>query len=311
MLLEPPQCSVRDEVFHRQYYHNTADGNDVNLETIRSKYSYGNFTRYGISGSGDGSDLGMNTRYSLMFLAKAIKQYDIRSMLDVPCGDVNWQFHAWELDSLDLYAGLDIVRKTIRFQKVRFAHHKNKLFAHWDMVACPLPRWRPQRGQQSSPFDLVHMRHVIQHIGPRRGAATINNVRHSGARYLMVTTFPDFPLAAPEMHDGGFYPNNMARPPFNFPPALDCMHRLPVGRTAAQSDWDHACLYRVTDIPPPNMTYTAPTAQDIAKLPRGRFLRGSRAPRWKLKQPQLDAEGRVAKVDFAVGGREKRKQLSI
>ena len=34
-------------------------------------------------------------------------------MIDVPCGDVNFQFSRWETDSLLAYVGLDIVPELV------------------------------------------------------------------------------------------------------------------------------------------------------------------------------------------------------
>ena len=289
----PWSCAVTEDVFHRQYYQNLlAHDGSVNITQIQRKYSYGNMNAagFGVSGSGDGSDLGRNTRNSLRFFAKAIECYSIRTMIDVPCGDVNWQFHAWEVDSLDLYLGLDIVRPTVAFQRARFEHHRNKLFAHWDMVNCPLPQVQLQGVTQ--PFDLVHIRHAIQHLSPANAAKAIDNVRESKAKYLVVSTFPDFPLPAPAIEDGGFYTNNMARPPFNFPPALACMPRIDAP-TKVQSDWDHACLYRVSEIPAPNMSYNAPTDAEVGQLKPPAKLRGFRAPRWKVKHVKKDSSGKV------------------
>ena len=42
------------------------------------------------SASGHGSDLGVATSESLRFLSDAIRQYNVTSMIDVPCGDANW-----------------------------------------------------------------------------------------------------------------------------------------------------------------------------------------------------------------------------
>ena len=291
--LVPSRCIVKEDVFQRQYYRNLLLANgSVNITQVRRKYSYGNLAAagFGLSESGDGSDLGKNTRNSLRFLANVIREYNIRTMADVPCGDVNWQFHAWEMDSLPLYVGLDIVRSTVEVQRVRFAHHSNKLFAQWDMVNCPMPQvW--MHGI-TRPFDLVHIRHAIQHISPASAAKAINNIRESKAMYLMVSTYPDFPLAAPAIQEGGFYANNMHRAPFNFPRALTCMPRID-SPSVVQSDWDHACLYLVADIPAPDMKYIVPTDADVERLPRPKKIRGFRAPKWKVKRVKRDIRGNI------------------
>ena len=61
------------------------------------------------SGSGIGSDLGQMTSEDRAWLISIIKEHNVTTMIDVPCGDVNWQLGAWETDSLTAYIGLDIV----------------------------------------------------------------------------------------------------------------------------------------------------------------------------------------------------------
>lgn len=52
------------------------------------------------SASGMGSNLGPPTAGSLQILRHTIQNYDVHTMVDVPCGDVNWQFGEWAVDSL-------------------------------------------------------------------------------------------------------------------------------------------------------------------------------------------------------------------
>ena len=47
------------------------------------------------SASGPGSNLGYATETSLKIIKDAIAKYNVQSMIDVPCGDVNWVFIVW------------------------------------------------------------------------------------------------------------------------------------------------------------------------------------------------------------------------
>ncbi|KAL7524224.1 hypothetical protein ACHAXR_000479 [Thalassiosira sp. AJA248-18] len=84
------------------------------------------------SASGRGSNFGPATENSLKIIKDAISRYNIKSMIDVPCGDVNWIFDSFETDTLPLYIGLDITTNVIEVNKQRFGHHSNKRFFFWD-----------------------------------------------------------------------------------------------------------------------------------------------------------------------------------
>ena len=90
------------------------------------------------SPSGGGSNLGPNTEVSLKFLKDVILEHQVSTMVDLPCGDVNWIFESYATDSLKLYIGLDVTEPIIPLNSKRFRHHSNKIFALWDGAACPV-----------------------------------------------------------------------------------------------------------------------------------------------------------------------------
>lgn len=265
--LVPPQCnsSLLTYDFSSEYYRNIFVKHTTQIKTseVQLKYTYGKIEMLR-SGSGPGSATGDATSNSLHFLKEVIPRFNIKSVVDAPCGDVTWQFQSWEMDSLELYLGIDVVNKVIHFNDMRFAHHKNKAFAAWDFVSCGIPKYR--RGKQVHAFDMVHMRDVLQHLSVKNGLRAIDNVCKSGATYLVATTYPTdvtkagyatTKIGTPERaaaprykvvqndhpHDGGWYPNNLALPPFNFPQGLQCVETHPT------QEPDHTCIYRIRDIP--------------------------------------------------------------
>jgi hypothetical protein len=149
------------------------------------------------SASGHGSDLGVATTRSLSFLREVIQNYSVRSMIDVPCGDANWQFESYVVDGIHAYAGLDIVPSVVDFNARRFAHHSNKRFAALDFAACELPRLRWMANasgplaapSEALPFELVHSRDVFQHMRTSSALRAIHHVVNSGARLFIATTF--------------------------------------------------------------------------------------------------------------------------
>ena len=143
--LEPRTCaavvkSERARVFSAIYARASwaPKASKLALANNYTRAEPGNMSTWRRSRSGRGSDLGPNTRVSLAFLRETLHAHNVSSVLDVPCGDANWQFEAPETDGLAAYAGLDIAQPVVNFNSVRFAHHVNKRFAAWDFRR-PMP----------------------------------------------------------------------------------------------------------------------------------------------------------------------------
>jgi len=181
-----------------------------------------------ISASGAGSDRGYATVTSLKIITDAISKFNVKSMIDIPCGDVNWIFDSLETDTLPLYIGLDISFGVIDVNKQRFGHHKNKHFRFWDATVCPLPA-----------TDLVHVRDVIQHMTLDQGVKYFCNVFKSDAKVLITTTFSE-PVENMNIREGGFYENNLLLEPFSFPPG-NC------NATHPKHEKDLTCVYNLTE----------------------------------------------------------------
>lgn len=253
--LVPAECnsSQLTHDFASDYYSKVVDKNGgVRLEALRLKYAYGRIKELP-AGSGSGSDMGRATAQSLEFLRNVIPKYKIRTVVDAPCGDTTWIFHAWETESLAQYIGLDVVRAVIRLNSMRFAHHANKHFARWDFVACGIPQMQT-RGGAVVPVDMVHMRDVLQHLSVKSGMRAIKGVCAAGVRYLVTTTYnqtfaggkrtlKDTKTNDKDAVDGGWYPNNLALPPFNLPTPLSCVQTHP------HIEPDFTCLYDLLQWP--------------------------------------------------------------
>jgi hypothetical protein len=92
--LVPRSCQYDPGVFDTMYRDGMWVGGKRTIKTSSPAdyYSYADPTRRGklVSLSGSGSDFGQATMVSLAFLTEAIREFNITSMVDVPCGDVNW-----------------------------------------------------------------------------------------------------------------------------------------------------------------------------------------------------------------------------
>ena len=111
-------------------------------------------------------------------------KFNIKSMIDVPCGDVNWIHDSFETDTLPLYVGLDItiVVPSLKINNQRFGHHNNKEFYIWDATECALPKFHNGTSGEEQSFDLVHIRDGIQHMHLDQGVKYFCNVFKSGAK---------------------------------------------------------------------------------------------------------------------------------
>lgn len=185
--------------------------------------------------SGKGSYLGEATKASLSILVQTIKEFNITTILDIPCGDVNWQMEAYETDGLlRMYVGADVVSSVVNFNAKRFAHHRNKAFARWDMAACELPKL-VSADKSIVPFDLLHVRDVLQHLPLDMAAVAAKHILSSGAKYLLATTYDEGENKV--VRAGGFFFANLAKPPFSFPAPLRCISTHP------SIEADKTCLY--------------------------------------------------------------------
>jgi len=290
--LSPSRCRFRAEltqqvaakteaIFEKRYFDKKIrwTGLDENGQTIDGAHRsdpryYYTSPLSRLSGSGTGSNLGIATSVSVMFLASVIADFKVETMIDAPCGDANWQFQAWEVDSIRAFVGLDIVHAVIDLNARRYAFHSNKIFSHWDFSRCPLPRirWLARRDARDDAearpavtgppvaVDLVHMRDVLQHLRSSSALRALHNVMSSGARLLVATTFPSdrgagkgaaanatSPLGAGrrlqannrKILEGNFFAADLLRSPFNLPRPLRCEPTHP------HLEADLTCVWRL------------------------------------------------------------------
>merc|ERR1712032_1416132 len=201
--------------------------------------------------SGGGSELHA-VGPTLKMIEHVIETYSIKIVADVPCGDVNWQFSSFVVDMLPIYVGLDVARFPIQLNSHRFAHHINKKFMQWDVSSCGLPRLATAGSSLPISFDLIICRDMIQHMPLKLGLRTVQNFAHSGARFLLTTTFDESPGNVDDRKPDAFFENNLAKAPFNFPKPLNCSRSHPA---RSGQEGDKLCLYNLKDIARVAATY--------------------------------------------------------
>lgn len=138
------------------------------------------------SKSGSGSEL-KNTVKLRSELAILFKKYNIKSILDIPCGDFNWMNQV-DLTGID-YIGGDIVPQVIQSNKAKYP---DKDFRVLDLCSSPLPK-----------ADLIITRDCLGHLSTPNVHRAIENIKRSNSLYLLATTFTKY-NHNPDIEDGGF-----------------------------------------------------------------------------------------------------------
>lgn len=138
-------------------------------------------------------------------LEKFIKDYEIKSILDVPCGDFNW------MKSVNIngakYTGGDIVSALI--DKLN-ANYKNDhySFRYMDVITDALPT-----------VDVIFVRDCFIHLSNELVIKSLDNIKKSGSKYLLTTHYPSAPVNV-DIGIGQFREVNLCRGPFNLPKPL-------------------------------------------------------------------------------------------
>jgi hypothetical protein len=152
--------------------------------------------------SGLGSEQAATSAWSVV-LAALLRDLNVRSLLDAPCGDAQWiQRLGLPLD----YTGVDIVPALVQpLQQRAAAGDLSGRYLLADITADSLPR-----------ADAVLCRDCLVHLSFANIARAVDNLRRSGARWLITTTFRALQVNR-DCEDGDWRALNLCRPPFGWP----------------------------------------------------------------------------------------------
>ncbi|SCY23232.1 class I SAM-dependent methyltransferase [Flavobacterium caeni] len=160
-----------------------------------------NYWKSSESASGTGSEL-EQTKTLRSDIAQLINDKQIKSILDLPCGDFKWMQH---VDLSDVkYTGADIVEELIVKNKQKY-ENENREFKVINLIEDPLPL-----------NDMIMVRDCLVHLSEADILKALANIKSSGCKYLFTTTFPE----QRENHNivtGGWRKINLQLPPFNLP----------------------------------------------------------------------------------------------
>lgn len=156
--------------------------------------------------SGRGSSLA-ETAAIREALPGLISQLQIRTMLDIPCGDCHWISQV--VMDLERYIGADIVSDLLVDcrSRSRAGITTATEFKRLDLINDPLPC-----------VELVFCRECLVHFSFADAVAALENIKASGSRYLMTTTYPG--RRNSEIATGEWRPINLEEKPFLLPRPL-------------------------------------------------------------------------------------------
>lgn len=178
-----------------------------------------------ISGPGSTIEYTENLRAEL---PRLLEKFEIRTMLDAPCGDYNWM-QLVERPGVQ-YIGGEIVPELVDANNARYADD-NTRFILCDILKDGLPA-----------VDLWVCRDVLFHFPYVDIFRTLQNLLRSDIRYLLTTDHPE-QRENIDIRIGVFRPMNMMREPFCFPEPIlwidDWIDGYPVRRMGL---WDVTAL---------------------------------------------------------------------
>ncbi|MFO7445840.1 MAG: hypothetical protein R6W90_05705 [Ignavibacteriaceae bacterium] len=154
------------------------------------------------SGSGSNLENTLNIRRELPLLVKGL---NIKSLVDIPCGDFYWMQKV--NTDVNSYTGADIVPELINNNQKLYGNEKRK-FILLDLTEDNLPA-----------ADLILCRDCLPHLSFKNIFSAIDRIKKSGSGYLLTSTYINRELNR-DIETGLFRPLNLQLPPFNFPEPL-------------------------------------------------------------------------------------------
>lgn len=185
-----------------------------------------------VSVSGLGSD-DIQTAAIRSQLPMLINKYNVKTLLDLPCGDFNW------LSRTDLriesYIGGDIVPDIIDANNIAYKT-PTRNFRLINIITDPLPA-----------ADLIFCRDCLVHFSNEDIIKSVSNIKRSGIPYLLTTTFTECKENT-DIVTGDWRLLNLTLPPFNLPKPIEIINEECTEGNGTYRDKSLG-LWRTEDIP--------------------------------------------------------------
>jgi len=182
--------------------------------------------------SGKGSDL-TQTKTIIKEIPAILKNYNINTFLDVPCGDYNWMQHV-NLEGIN-YIGGDIVEALILKNQENFKK-ENVQFKVINLVDDKLPK-----------SDLLMTRDCFVHLSFENIFKALYNIKTSNCKYILATTFCDRTVNF-NTTNGHWRTLNLEIAPFNFPKPILLINENCTEKNGRYKDKSLG-LWKIKDLP--------------------------------------------------------------
>jgi hypothetical protein len=187
--------------------------------------------------SGPGSDLSQ-TEVIRGEIPRVLGALHARAFLDCPCGDYHWM-KLVELP-VEKYIGGDVVAELAAENQRRYGDGRHE-FRALNLLTDELPD-----------ADVLLCRDCLVHLTNEEAFRAINNIRRSGVKYLLTTTFPgqaaNRELESTRGSKPKWRPLNLQLAPYSFPAPLELINEGCTEKGGRYPD-KALGLWRVGDLP--------------------------------------------------------------
>jgi glycosyltransferase involved in cell wall biosynthesis len=203
-----------------------------NTENVFTKIYKGNSWNSGESYSGTGSTI-EQTRVVRNLLPELVNKLNVRTFLDIPCGDFHWMSRTTL--NVNNYFGADIVNDLVLLNSLRFSDEE-KQFIKLDVISDRLPK-----------CDMIFTRDCLVHLSFEDIKRAILNIKESRSEFILTTTFSNVKINK-NIKTGDWRPINLEEPPFNFPAPLQLINEE---CTEDGGIYNDKCLglWKINDLP--------------------------------------------------------------
>lgn len=165
------------------------------------------------SKSGPGSNI-IQTEVLRNALPDFFLKHQVKSILDIPCGDFYWmkEIKGNLSKVIDRYTGGDIVGEIIASNNLKYQDTKFS-FQCLDITTSALPK-----------VDLIFCRDCLVHLSYPNIYHALRNIKKSGSSFLLTTSFTDTNRKNKNIGTGGWRPLNFQKFPFYFPVPEDIIN---------------------------------------------------------------------------------------
>jgi len=179
------------------------------------------------SRSGVGSTLEL-TNYARAGMDEIITKYQPVHFLDVACGESDWLRPViTKHDETMSYTGADVVVSVIQHQR---ASWPKNLWCVLDVCEDFI-----------STYDMILCRDCFVHLPFNLIFQALSNLKSSGSKYLVMTTFPKIPEGNNDIKIGGWRRLDFTASPFNLPQPImivnECGPKLPNPQDKSLGVW--------------------------------------------------------------------------